>query len=600
MKFNEIYKKTLTSLLVVANFVLIPTSLSGCATKDNEKIVEVNDNTIGHDDISPLFNFGLDSEDFVVLDIGDHDSIGVNFQGRKLSYCNDKDIALGIIISSDANNEASIYDDVEYVKGILSKYDVSFPVYLDIDNIVMNDNLNNEMKTKLIKNFLEKCSSNNIYVGIKGSDTNLCRVKQYCGITDYDAYLVMDSENIRYDGVYNVVKDLDGNISSKSNLAEIITNRELNNPDNFISDGAYELKEGEDILDVAYQTSMSVNELLEFNGISKEDIEPGKVLRIPSSVSVDNISISSNEDFGITVTYDPVDTPLRGADLSYAQGKDSDWELLKENFDFLILKCNQGEALDSCFEYNVRNCNLYNIPVGVYCYNHYDKSNCTDDKEFSINQENQANFVLTNLKNKRIDYPVYLDIESPGDEDIRNLLSPEQVNIMLNNWIDKMLSSGYIPGVYCNQDVLTYLKECVNYDLSDKFEIWVAGGPQYTGEKIDIPLEEVKYPETLVEKLPDVSVFQATDSAIGTGAGNHLGHLDINYTDVDYTKKRFSVNENINFEIKTFNRIDYIELATKIGIGLVGIGAIGTAGVVLLLKKIKKDQEKKKETKRQI
>ena len=83
MKFNKIYKKSLTTLLVATNFVLLPSLLSGCTIKDDYS-VDVNDNTIGHDDISSFMNPMLGSEDFVVLDIGDHDSIGVGNQNRKL------------------------------------------------------------------------------------------------------------------------------------------------------------------------------------------------------------------------------------------------------------------------------------------------------------------------------------------------------------------------------------------------------------------------------------------------------------------------------------------------------------------------------------
>ena len=89
---------------------------------------------------------------------------------------------------------------IQYYVEIVANYNIDFPVYLDINEIITNNDLNVEQKTKLITNFLEKCSANGMYVGIYGTDTNLCRVKNYCGISNYDAFLVMDKENIEYDG----------------------------------------------------------------------------------------------------------------------------------------------------------------------------------------------------------------------------------------------------------------------------------------------------------------------------------------------------------------------------------------------------------------
>ena len=69
---------------------------------------------------------------------------------------------------SNAKNEREIYDDVEYAKSICPP----MPVYLNIDDIITNDNLNNEMKTKIIRDFLDKCSANGMYVGMSGTDTS--------------------------------------------------------------------------------------------------------------------------------------------------------------------------------------------------------------------------------------------------------------------------------------------------------------------------------------------------------------------------------------------------------------------------------------------
>lgn len=548
--------------LVAATIGFTGFSLIKSNVEKNEKI----ENEIGHSDFSLITSWNLSDKDFVVLNAGDHDSVETHFQGAKMKYCNKNDISLGVIISSSANNEASIYDDVEYVKGIISEYNVDFPVYLNINEIITNDDLNIEMKTKIIKNFLEKCSSNNIYVGIYGTDTNLCRVREFCDIKDYDAYLVMDKDEITYDGTYNVVEDLDGNIKALVNLGEVIVNKGFNSSDKFVSDGTYVVSGDEDIVDIALKYGLSVNELLEFNDLSKKDVKEGTKLRIPS--------IIANKIPIIVDDFEVLDTPIKGCDLSYSQGKNIDWDKLNENFDYIILKCSEGLSLDSCFEDNAKNCSLNGIPMGVYCYNAYNKLNCDDMDTFIKKQKQQADFVLSALKNKNIDYPVYFDIEAPNGKTLDSRLTKEQVNVMLDIWCDKMESSGYIPGLYCNQSGFKFLQSCVDYPLYEKLQVWIAGGDQYGRGEVDV--NNVVPSKVLDNEIYGATAAQSTDSAINCGAGNSQGHLDVNYCLVDYSKSRevIEVETNDVYEIKEFDRPD-IDLIMPTTIALLGGALIG-------------------------
>lgn len=580
MKNLKVSKKFLALLLSGALVV----GGAGLVLSNKGDISNV-ENKVGHSDFSivrclDIDTFNIDNNDFVVLDIGDHDSVGTHFQDTKLSYCNENDISLGIIISSSANDEVSIYDDVEYVKGIVRDYKIDFPVYLNIDDIMTNDDLNVEMKTKIIKNFLEKCSSNNIYVGVYGTDTNLCRMREYCNITDYDAYLVMDNIEVLYEGTYNICKNLDGEIEASFDLSKSIENKRLNLSNRFVNDGTYVFGGNDDLIDIALRYGLSVNELLEFNDLSKDEVSSGTKLRIPC--------IIDSKSFSTDGEYELLDEPIRGCDISYAQGKNINWDKISENFEYVILKCSQGLNVDSCFEENIKNCNLYDIPVGVYCYNGYSNKDCIDIEDFTSKQNKQADFVLSNLKNKKIDYPVYFDIEAPNGTDIRNYVTKEQVNVMLDIWNKKMSNSGYLPGIYCNQSGFKYIQSCVDYPLSDKFQVWIAGGDQYG--KYNIDFEDVKPSSVLYNDAYGVSMAQSTDGAANAGAGNSNGYLDINYSLVDYSNSKEDNEElNVDYKIKDFNRYDF---------GLIGIGLASTlalaGGVVIGVKSIKKNKVKSK------
>lgn len=526
------------------------------------------ENQIGHEDFGLITSWNLDDADFVILDVGDHDTIETHFQEKKITYCNEHDIALGVVVSSSAEKESEIYDDVEYVKSIINQYDVNFPVYLNIDQIITNDDLNNEMKTKLIKDFLTKCSANGIYVGVHGTDTNLCRLRQYCGITEYDAFVVMDQEEVQYEGKYTVCKDLDGKITSSTNLETVINDKGLNNSEGFANDGSYFFQEGDDLTDVALQFGLSVNELLEFNNMSKADVVAGTKLRIPSII--DTIIPTDVGEFK------ELEKPIRGADISYAQGTNIDWDAMSDNFDFLILRCCYGTDIDDCFEENAKNCSQYGIPMGAYCYNAYTNTNCESMDDFCTKQARQADFVLETLKNKKVEYPVYFDLEAPNGVDLSSLLDKAQVQEMLEIWCSKMEKSGYIPGIYCNQSTFKYLQSCVDYTLADEFQVWIAGGDQYYGETKDIEIEDV-VPSDVLNKDYGATMAQSTDSAINSGAGNHLGHIDVNYSTVDYTDQEV-VYENEIYDIKDFDRTDY-ELYGMFAAAGVGLTALAGGAI---------------------
>lgn len=515
----------------------------------------------------------MDEDDFVILDVGDHNTFGVLLQGKKMDYLQEHGISFGIVITSDAKNERDIYDDVEYAKGLVRDYRLEMPVYLNIDSIITNDQLNNEMKTKIIRDFLDKCSANGMYVGISGTDTNLCRVKNNCGITGYDAYLIQDSEIVQYDGVYHLYRDLKGRIHADSNLAEVIHSRSLNTDSRFCADVSYVMKEGEDITDVALQYGMSVSEILSFNGLKRRDLEAGTTIRIPCAIAT---------------TGEPkqLEEPIRGCDISYAQGKDSDWEALAENFEFIILKCSEGMSKDDCFDYNSAKCGQYGIPYGVYCFNAYHHNNCDDMEMFEKKQKDQASFVLSLLENKKVEYPVYLDVEFNGD--ISEYLTPEEVQIMLDNWAKKITEAGYTPAIYCNQSEFRYLQSCVDYNLSDVFKVWIAGGEQYYSDDRDIELEDVHPSYGILESDEfGAEMVQSTSSAINAGAGNGEGHLDIDFSLTDYSQEDYITS---TADIKEFNRFLDQDFAMPAGVGtsLVLLASLG-----IVLGKIKNARKRK-------
>lgn len=510
------------------------------------------ENEVGTDDFIPGF---IASDQFSILDAGNHKDFGTLFLYQKFDYCRDNGISCGIKVHIDTDSLGSVYEDVDYVKGLVRDNNITYPVYLDVDKLLNDNNLDVDTLSKFASTFLEKCNDNGIYVGLYGTDTNLCLFKEYTGITSYDAYLVQDSEEIKYDGVYNVKKDLDGNITSAVNLETVISQNGNNTRESFHSDLAYTCKENETLRDVAFKYGVSVNDLLAFNDIDGDHLSEGTIIRIPSEIGK-----KASGD------YSTLDSPLRGADLSYAQGMNIDWEKMADNFSFLIFKCNEGLMPDECFENNITNANNYNIPVGVYTYNAYDKENTSSLEDFINKEREQVQLTLRSILGKNVSYPVYLDVEMSAGEDFYEHFDSEYVSHMLNIWMEEVSNAGYTPGLYCNQSGLEALQSMVNYPLEDRFELWVAGGEQYMAGKEDVPFEDV-VPSSILEDNPAISMAQSTDSAVGAGAGNGKGHLDINFSEVDYT---VATDDSSIFPIKEYNHLPIRE----VGLGTLGAGLL--------------------------
>ena len=269
--------------------------------------------------------------------------------------------------------------------------------------------------------------------------------------------------------------------------------------------------------------------------------------------------------------------------------------MLEQNFDFIILRSNHGLDVDDNFETNAYNCNLHNIPMGVYCYNEYLGIDCDNDNQLFIKKQNeQADTTLSLLKNKKVEYPVYLDIECPQGLS-KKVISKDQVNAMLKIWATKITEAGYIPGIYSNQSDYEYLTSCVDYKLNDVFQVWIAGGDQFYSDETSISLEEVE-PSSIL-KNGYVTMAQSTNSCKNAGAGNNEGHLNINFSKVDYSDQKYKDDENKDMvtisNIKEFNRYDFAPLE----LGALSVLSMAGVGIVAFKLNNQKTKSKKKKTK---
>ena len=158
---------------------------------------------------------------------------------------------------------------------------------------------------------------------------------------------------------------------------------------------------------------------------------------------------------------------IKGIDVSRWNGK-IDWKTVASyGMGFAILRITeQGNIVDSTFEPNYKGCIENKIPVGVYKYSY----------ATTIAQiEDEANVVIKTLNKRKLDYPVFLDIEDKCQENLSDSLMMK----MIEAFRAIIIKAGYKFGIYCGYSWYQYQLP----EGAKKYDCWVARYPNNdTGE----------------------------------------------------------------------------------------------------------------------
>lgn len=152
-----------------------------------------------------------------------------------------------------------------------------------------------------------------------------------------------------------------------------------------------------------------------------------------------------------------------GIDVSQFQGV-INWAQVKPQIDFAILRLgwigNPGNhTMDTMFERNYYECRRLGIPVGVYVY-------CYSETE--TNADNGARWVLEKLRCKKLQLPVYIDIE---DESLAGLEKVKLTNICIafNSVIEQ---GGFWAGVYASK--YWFDDHLIKEEIKRRYTTWIA------------------------------------------------------------------------------------------------------------------------------
>jgi GH25 family lysozyme M1 (1,4-beta-N-acetylmuramidase) len=142
-----------------------------------------------------------------------------------------------------------------------------------------------------------------------------------------------------------------------------------------------------------------------------------------------------------------------------------DFEKLKNaGVEFVMIRVggtlgtNKEFFVDSKFVRNITEANKYNIPVGIYYFS------------YSMTKENaikEANWVLTQIKDYKIDLPVVFDWEDWADYNTYNL-SFYHLTEMANAFLDTVKEAGYEGMLYSSRNYLQKIW------METPYPIWLA------------------------------------------------------------------------------------------------------------------------------
>ncbi len=492
---------------------------------------ESNENTIGYENIGITYNTKVHSNNFVMLHVSTSDFNDITAMREKLEKCHELGISVGLILDTKAYDLAQIYKDVDYLQAVVKEYNIDLPVYCNIDGVMENKNLNNAQRKEIIEAFVDKANRSDMYLGVYGKDSNLVDCNQYIfDLNDYDCFLVQDKYEIRFDGTYNLMKDMDGIITANLDLSKIITSKGLNSSNKLVYSSSYEVKEGDTYHSLGLQFGLSENDLISYNG-GKRELQVGDRILIPNLYkTVDTITNSVTYSYAVA----------RGIDISDYQTI-IDWNRVKETSDYVIVEVardsknyleNKGNYLTSAAN-QIENALNNNISLGLYfCV--------SEGMEVSIYEERLGNYLSRldkDLANKSVtlvkeNIPVFLDFE---------------VYCSFNDYYQLMSSfericneHGYKRiGIYGNGYTLDQINsslkregESINLNETNWY-VWKSGGPQYSGRENtsydDVKLEELLEIESDSEKGYTPIMQQVTNVCTDTGAANTAGHCDVSF-----------------------------------------------------------------------
>jgi GH25 family lysozyme M1 (1,4-beta-N-acetylmuramidase) len=161
----------------------------------------------------------------------------------------------------------------------------------------------------------------------------------------------------------------------------------------------------------------------------------------------------------------------KGIDVSKWQGVINWGEVKAAGVQFAMLRGGYGKNSDQKdvnFETNYKNAKKAGVPVGVY---HYSYAQSVEDAK------KEAQFCISYLKGKTLEYPIAFDIE----DKTQAILTNERRTEIVKAFCEAMKKAGYYVVIYSSKD---WLVNKLNMSKLRAYDVWLAqwaAQPTYKG-----------------------------------------------------------------------------------------------------------------------
>lgn len=265
---------------------------------------------------------------------------------------------------------------------------------------------------------------------------------------------------------------------------------------------------------------------------------------------------------------------IKGIDVSEWQGNltKNNWLKVKNSgIQFAILRCgyttygkSKKKYVDRYFENNYKICKEIGLPIGVYYY-----SCATSENE----AKEEANFVLSLIKNKKFEYPVVIDTEDNHNINKSTNSPVSQASIgkykltpLIKTFCEIIESKGYYVSIYAStywfknnlilEDLKLYDKWIAQWSktvsVSYKYGMW-----QYSSQgtvnglsgNIDLDYAYLDYPEIM--KKNGLNGFEK--ETISEPDKEENNKPDTDEPNNDYNENKSDANENNKNDEKADN-----------------------------------------------
>lgn len=156
---------------------------------------------------------------------------------------------------------------------------------------------------------------------------------------------------------------------------------------------------------------------------------------------------------------------IKAIDVSSVQGKPNWKKVAAYGIKAAILRVHQKYGIDTSFEHNYKGCRENGILVGAYKYSY---------ARNAIEALAEAQAVLDVLKGRKLDFPVFYDLEWTE----QRALGKDKITRIAKAFLEHVRESGYIPAIYCNVDWYNNVLDIQHLP----YDYWLAS---YPDKKVD-------------------------------------------------------------------------------------------------------------------